>query len=220
MTSPGAPENAANETTEGEAEPAAGQTDARGGLFDAIAAPLFEAQGDGSVLFYPFGWWSRRAYRLTDSERQARAKTSVRRFHIAAVIGGGLLGGAGQSYLSLGPFLGLVLPGVGAAVFVAYRAWVRRLTEGCETVDASLSVGEQLRRQAQAMGRGWAWLLAVVNLGLVLASGLLGLSATGVVPEGGSPVELGPAWTGLGLLVFGTGTVLSAWQLYLRNSSA
>jgi hypothetical protein len=62
--------------------------------------------------------------------------------------------------------------------------------------------------------------LAVVNLGLVLASGLLGLSATGVVPEGGSPVELGPAWTGLGLLVFGTGTVLSAWQLYLRNSSA
>lgn len=186
----------------------------------AMTAPLFEPQGDGSVLFWPLGWWSRRARRLTGQEQQALVKASVRRFYIASIVIAGALGAILESRLGLWQFLGLAVPGAGAAWLAAYWAWVGRLTAGCETVNKSLSFREYHRRQAQALGRRRTRLSAVANMGLLLAFGLISLSASGLWLEGTLPIELDPGWAFLGLVVFGGAVGLHVWQLYMLYMSA
>lgn len=203
------PENAVGASPTGDPEKAGPDANKNSGLFESMVAPLFEEQADGSVLFYPHGSWSRTAYRMTDPEHRAEVRASVKRFQIAATVGGGALGGVLQAYVTLVQFLLLVVPAVGAVSLLGYRAWVHRATEGCEAKKAALSFREQARRQAQAMGRGQAWFLAGTNLVLFLVHALLG----------GMTNALEPGWAAVGLLLFGGGTLLSAFGLYLRRAS-
>lgn len=100
----------ASRASPGEAEHASGDTKASG-LFGAMAASLFETQDDGSVLFWPLGWWDRQAYRLPDQEKQTQVETSVRRSYHHESEGAGALAAVLEPYLSLWQLLGLAIPG-------------------------------------------------------------------------------------------------------------
>lgn len=180
-----------------------------GDLFESVVEGSLETREDGSVLFYPYAW-SRTAYRLTDERKQERVRSSMRRFHVAAIGGAGTLSGILASSLTPLQFLAFVLPALMAISFLAHQVLIRRLVGDCEQVEATLSFTDRFRRQAEAMGAAKAWLLAGTNLAIFLS--LLFLSWASV------PIREG--WIVLGLSVFGVTTVGGAAQLYYSRRAS